>query len=94
MSYDSVDVLETFAGESGEKWGGKVTYPLLADPGSATIKAFGVLQNPEKGSGFARPHIFLVNAEGKITGKFWKEDYKVRPEIPQLLAHIDKVQGG
>lgn len=37
ISYDSTEVLATFTKEHG------ITFPLLSDPGSATIKAYGIL---------------------------------------------------
>jgi hypothetical protein len=37
ISYDSVEILGTFSQQHG------ITFPMLSDPGSATIKAYGIL---------------------------------------------------
>ena len=37
ISYDSTEILGTFSQQHG------ITFPLLSDPGSATIKAYGIL---------------------------------------------------
>lgn len=39
ISYDSTEILATFATEHG------ITFPMLSDPGSATIKSYGILNS-------------------------------------------------
>lgn len=50
VSYDSVKVLAGFA----EK--GKITFPLLSDPGSKTIIAYGLLNEDAKGKTAGIPY--------------------------------------
>lgn len=62
ISYDSVDVLNKFAAQR------KITFPLLADPASKAIKAYGVLndQANDRIAGVPHPNTFLVGRDGKI----------------------------
>jgi peroxiredoxin len=98
ISYDSVETLKAFSKEGkGER---KVRFPLLSDPESEMIKAFGVLnqkfyEHYEKGSrfhGVPHPHLFLVDPKGRIFGKFAEKEFQNRPDITNILAFIEKTQ--
>ena len=64
VSYDSVDVLADFAKKK------KITYPLLSDPDSEVIKAYGVLNKNAKGrqAGIPNPGTLLIDNNGIIRG--------------------------
>jgi peroxiredoxin len=94
VSYDSVKTLKSFSEKGkGKK---KVKYPLLSDPKSKMIKAFGILNEKHKEGhkwhGVPYPHIFLVNPDGRIDGKFSEKRYQDRPKVDDILAFIKKMQ--
>lgn len=74
MSYDSEEILRYFAD------GHKIEYPLLADPDSKTIKAYGVFNAEATGmqKGFARPGYFFIDTQGVIREKFFEAKYRER----------------
>ena len=84
ISYDSVPVLKNFADRK------KLSYPLLSDPDSKIIKAFGILNEGPK-SGFAvgipHPGIFMITSSGKVEAKYFEEDFRERLTISALLSN-------
>ena len=62
ISYDSVDILKRFADQES------ITFPLLSDNESATIKAFGILNEGARGrqTGVPHPCTFLIGKDGKV----------------------------
>ena len=74
ISYDSEAILKFFADRR------QIEYPLLGDPDSKIIKAYGVL-NPEATGmqkGFARPGYFFIDAKGIIREKLFEARYRER----------------
>jgi peroxiredoxin len=98
ISYDSVDTLRTLS-QAGWR-GTKVRFPLLSDPESEIIKAFGVLNRQlyrrfAKGHrfhGVPHPHMFLVDPEGRIVAKFAEKGFLDRPDVDRALAVIKKMR--
>lgn len=81
ISYDSVEVLAGFAAER------KITFPLLSDPGSTTMKAFGIF-NPEatgKAAGVPYPGTFIIDAQGVVRAKMFLEGYRQRHSTDALI---------
>jgi hypothetical protein len=74
ISYDSEAILKYFADRH------KIQYPMLGDPDSKTIEAYGVLNQEATGmqKGFARPGYFFVDAHGIIREKFFDPRYRER----------------
>lgn len=70
-----------------------LTYPLLADPGSKTIKAYGILNHEARGKGLGVPHpaIFIVDREGKIRAKLMEESYRDRPSSEAIKAALESL---
>ncbi|MBC8352582.1 MAG: peroxiredoxin family protein [Planctomycetes bacterium] len=62
ISYDSPEVLSDFAKKR------KITFPLLSDPESKVIKAYGVLNEGASGrqAGIPHPGTFLIDQKGTI----------------------------
>ncbi len=83
VSYDSPETLAAFAEERG------IVFPLLSDPGSHTIDAFGV-RNQEEDEGRTRgiphPGTVLIDSEGRIRGKLFYTGYMVRHDPDAILA--------
>jgi len=76
LTYDSPEVLRHFADRVG------ITYPLLSDPESKVIRAFGILNETVPAShpfyGIPNPGQYLINAEGKVEAKFFEQKYSDR----------------
>ncbi len=76
VSYDSVDVLRTY----GERVG--IQFPLLSDPDSQIIRAFGVLNEevPKDHAFYGIPHPveFLIAPDGTVREKFHEANYRDR----------------
>jgi peroxiredoxin Q/BCP len=64
ISYDSVDVLAKFAKKRN------ITFPLLADPDSKAIDAYGVRNERTQGrqSGIPNPMTIIVDGNLKVRG--------------------------
>ena len=73
ISYDSVKTLKEFATQA------KISFPLLADPESRVIDAYGIRNTDvAKGSGrdgIPHPGTFLVDSKGIVRAKLF---YSVR----------------
>ena len=76
VSYDSIQVLHTFAERKG------IHFPLLSDPDSKIIRQLGILneQIPANSPffGIPNPGTYIVNAKGVIEAKYFEDDYKQR----------------
>jgi len=81
ISYDSVDVLAKFADRR------KITFPLLSDPGSKTIRAYDLLNKEAKGKaeGVPYPGTFLIDKDGVIRAKLFLDGYRERHTTDALL---------
>ncbi len=84
ISYDSEEILKFFSDRH------KVEYPLLADPDSKTIKAYGVFNDEATGmqKGFARPGYFFLDARGIIREKFFEARYRERLTGNSIIAKL------
>ncbi len=69
----------------------ELTYPLLADPGSKTIDAYGIRNHEARGKGLGVPHpaIFIVDADGEIRAKLMEESYRDRPSREAIQAALE-----
>jgi hypothetical protein len=83
LSYDSPEALAHFARRKD------LRFPLLSDPESKVIDAFGI-RNTAIAEGFAkgtpRPGLFLLNAKGRVEGKYFEEDYRERITVSSILT--------
>lgn len=84
ISYDSDGILKFFADRH------KIEYPMLGDPDSKTIKAYGVLNQEATGmqKGFARPGYFFIDAKGIIREKFFDAKYRERLTGNSVIAKL------
>lgn len=93
ISYDTPEILKNFA----DRMGG-FHYPLLADPDSTVIEAFGVLnRNVPEGHewfGMARPGTFVVDADGVVTSKYFEPGHRQRVTAESVLVKAFGVGGG
>src|SRR6266540_4580597 len=87
VSYDPVAVLADFSKRRG------ITFPLLSDPGSATIKRYGILnttvpETNQQSYGIPFPGTFMLNAQGVVTSRFFEQAYQERSTVGSILAHL------
>ncbi len=84
VSYDSAETLSVFAEQEG------ISYPLLSDDGSATIKAFGLYNKEYAGKarfdGIPHPAIVFVSADGMVLEVLREEGYKDRPPVDVVVG--------
>jgi peroxiredoxin len=88
VSYDPVDILAKFGKQS------EIRFPLLSDPQSETIEAYGIRNKEAKGSridGVPYPGTFLVDREGVIREKLFFEGYKKRHQAKDILKAAAKL---
>jgi len=84
ISYDSEEILKSFSDRH------KIEYPMLGDPDSKIIKAYGVF-NPEATGmqkGFARPGYFFIDAQAIIREKFFEAKYRERLTGNSIIARL------
>jgi len=84
ISYDSATILKRFSTKSA------ITFPLLSDPGSKTIEAYGIRNKeaPERWNGIPYPGTFIVDAKGIIRSKLFLEGYKDRHAVEALVEAL------
>lgn len=84
ITYDSQAILKSFADRKG------ITYPMLSDPQSKIIRAFGIL-NPD-GKGFAAgipyPGMYYIAPDGVIQKRFFEAQYYDRFTPNDAYAEI------
>jgi hypothetical protein len=84
ISYDTEAILKYFADRH------KVDYPLLADPDSEIIRAYGVLNQEATGmqKGYARPGYFFIDPNGIIREKFFEAKYRERLTGKSMVSKL------
>jgi hypothetical protein len=84
ISYDNEGILKFFADRH------KIEYPMLADPDSMTIKAYGVFNAEATGmqKGFARPGYFFIDRDGIIREKFFEARYRERLSGNSIISKL------
>ncbi|NOZ41341.1 MAG: peroxiredoxin family protein [Planctomycetes bacterium] len=81
ISYDSVAILKKFAETSG------ITFPLLSDPDSATIRAFGIHNK----KGLPHPGTYVIGADRKVLAAIFIEGYVDRHTAAELVETIGEI---
>lgn len=82
ISRDDPQTLSKFARKHS------LTYPLLSDPESQTIEAYGLRHSEPTNArvdGIARPGILLIDQEGHIRATLFKSGYKDRHTVEDIL---------
>lgn len=84
ISDDPVATLKNFADRRG------ITYPLLSDKNSKVIKAFGILNNEVPPDhpfyGIPYPGTYIVDLDGRVTAKYFVEDFTQRYMTSDILV--------
>jgi len=83
ISYDSPAVLKTFSDRQ------KIGFPLLSDPQSKTIREYGILNEQAAKDtpayGVPYPGVYILDARGIVTAKYFESDYKERDSTGLVL---------
>lgn len=86
ISYDPAATLTAFSEANGLK------YPLMTDPGSKAIDAFGLRNEAMNGKarfeGIPHPIILFVAADGSVKAKLYEEAYQKRPPADLVLSTV------
>jgi len=82
VSYDSPATNAAASAKLG------LTFPLLSDPGSKVIDAYGIRNQDAKGraAGVPHPTVFILDQQGVIRVKLMRDGYKERPESAEIIA--------
>ncbi len=81
VSYDSVEVLRDFAESAA------VSFPLLSDEGSQTIRDFGIHFR----DGLPHPGTYLIDRNGIVRAKLFLDGYRQRHEASALIEAAEKL---
>ena len=88
ISYDPVTTLSDFAKRRD------ITFPLLSDPGSATIKRYGIFNttiDPKNELyGYPFPGTFIIDRRGIVTSRVFEPIYQERSTISSLLVRLGR----
>jgi hypothetical protein len=89
ISYDPIEVLADFASRRG------ITFPLLSDRDSATIKAYGLLNTTVASSnrvqyGIPFPGTFTLDRDARVTSRHFEAAYQERDTIASVLVRNGK----
>ncbi len=92
ITYDSPETLKKFTDSRG------ITFPLLADPGSAIIKRYGLFNNTvdPKTSAYGIPHpgTFILDPKGVVVARFFEDAYQERYTASTILATLGATPDG
>ena len=88
VSYDATDVLAKFSERH------KIAFPLLSDPDSKTITAYGLLNKEAKGkaAGVPYPGTFLIDKDGVVRAKLFLDGYRDRHSTDDLLKAAEAIK--
>jgi hypothetical protein len=89
ISYDARSVLADFAGRRG------ITFPLLSDPGSKVIRAYGILNTTVAETdrlqyGIPFPGTLIVDRGGRVTSRFFEAAYQERDTVASIMARAGR----
>jgi peroxiredoxin Q/BCP len=88
ISYDPVDVLGKFSEKR------HITFPLLSDPESKVIAAYG-LRNQEargKAEGVPYPGTILIDRDGVVRAKLFLDGYRERHSLDELVKAASAIK--
>jgi len=88
ISYDAPETLAAFAAKRG------ITFPLLSDRGSATIRRYGILNAGASGraAGIPHPGTFVLDARGVVVSRSFEDRYQERASAASLAQQVANTQ--
>src|SRR5262249_31475476 len=89
ISYDPESVLADFSARRG------IRFPLLSDPGSLTIRRYGIFNTtvPDSNAqiyGVPFPGTVMVDARGTVTARFFEAGYQERNRVSSILTRLGR----
>ena len=91
ISVDPPDASRSLADKIASDGKGKVSFPLLSDPGHKVIDEYG-LRDPaykeQKVDGIPHPAVYIINKDGKVSWAKIESDYRKRPTNDELRAAL------
>ena len=102
ITYDPTTTLSEFADARG------ISFPLLSDEGSATIREYGLLNedmNPERAPeerrammqrlyGIPYPGTFMLDPAGRVTARFFEAAYQERSTVSSIAVRLGDAAAG
>ena len=92
ISYDAPETLKRFSDSRG------ITFPMIADAGSAIIKQYGLLNetvDPKSRTyGIPHPGTFIVDRKGVVVSRFFEDAYQERYTAATILGTLGAGLGG
>ena len=86
VTYDSPAILADFSRRRG------ITFPLLSDAGSRTIRGFGILNTTvdqtSANFGIPFPGTFIINRQGVVTARFFEPAYQERTTVSSIMVSL------
>ena len=87
ITYDPRAVMADFTARRG------ITFPLLSDPGSSTIKTYGILNTTvedltSRNYGIPFPGTFVVDRQGIVTARFFEEAFQQRTTVSTMMLTL------
>jgi peroxiredoxin len=87
ITYDSPALQAEFSKRRG------IALPLLSDAGSATIRAFGILNTTvdaqSQNYGIPFPGTFMLDPRGVVTARFFEDAYQERNTVANIMLKLD-----
>jgi peroxiredoxin len=87
ITYDSPAVMADFAARR------EVTFSLLSDPGSSTIRGYDLLNTTVDETstkyGIPFPGTFVLNREGVVAARFFEEVFQERTTVSSMMLALD-----
>jgi peroxiredoxin len=91
ITYDPPAALADFARRQ------QIAFPLLSDPGSKVIRAYGILNTTvdptSTNYGIPFPGTFLVDRQGVVIARYFEEAYQERTTVSNILLQLGSTPG-
>jgi peroxiredoxin len=88
ITYDSPAIMADFSRRRN------ITFPLLSDTGSATIKAYGILNTTVAAGtsnyGIPFPGTIIVDRRGRVTSRYFEEAFQERNSVSTIMLALGK----
>ncbi len=95
VSVDNAEQSRGWIDKIAEDGGGKITFPLLSDPGGRVINAYG-LYDPRyektKRDGIPVPAAYVIDKAGRIAWSRIDVDFRERPPNSEIRAALDALR--
>ena len=95
ISIDPPEVSNDFAKKIASDGKGELNFPILSDPGSKTIDAYG-LRDPayeaQKIYGIPHPAVYVIDKTGKVVWVKIELNYRERPTNQEVRAALEALK--